>query len=221
MDILLTAADFVINLDHHLIEIIHRYGVWATLILFLVIFCETGLVVTPFLPGDSFLFVIGSLAASGDINIVLITIVLMTAAITGNMVNYQIGRWVGPKVFEREKSRLFKKEYLIRTHHFYERHGGKTIIISRFIPIIRTFAPFVAGISKMHYGRFAVYNLVGGTLWVLLFITGGYFFGNIPFVEQNFTMVIFGIIIISLIPGLIGVINSRRSSPEHSARSEK
>ncbi|MEN6390686.1 MAG: DedA family protein, partial [Syntrophomonas sp.] len=196
MDILLTAADFVINLDHHLIEIIHKYGVWATLILFLVIFCETGLVVTPFLPGDSFLFVIGSLAASGDINIVLITIVLMTAAITGNMVNYQIGRFIGPKVFEREKSRLFKKEYLIRTQQFYERHGGKTIIISRFIPIIRTFAPFVAGISKMHYGRFAAYNLIGGTLWVLLFIAGGYFFGNIPFVEQNFTMVIFGIIII-------------------------
>lgn len=215
------AADFVINLDHHLIEIINKYGVWATLILFLVIFCETGLVVTPFLPGDSFLFVIGSLAASGEINAGLITIVLITAAVTGNMVNYQIGRWVGPKVFEREKTRLFKKEYLIRTHLFYERHGGKTIIISRFIPIIRTFAPFVAGISRMNYGRFAIYNLVGGSLWVLLFITGGYFFGNIPFVEQNFTLVIFGIIIISLMPGLIGFINSRRFPQEHSASSDK
>lgn len=221
MEILLNASDFIINLDHHLIEIIRKYGVWATLILFLVIFCETGLVVTPFLPGDSFLFVIGTLGASGEINIVLITIVLMAAAISGNMVNYQIGRWVGPKIFEREKTRFFKKEYLIRTHHFYERHGGKTIVISRFIPIIRTFAPFVAGISRMHYGRFSIYNIVGGSSWVLLFIIGGYFFGNIPFVEQNFTLVIFGIIIISLMPGLIGFINSRRSSREQPASSKK
>lgn len=212
MELLLNGADIIINLDQHLLEIIHRYGVWAILILFTIIFCETGLVVTPFLPGDSLLFILGALGASGDINIALVAAVLALAAVTGNMLNYQIGRFIGPRIFDREGGCLFKKEYLIRTQHFYERHGGKTIILSRFIPIIRTFAPFVAGIGKMKYTRFFVYNLAGGVMWVTLFVVTGYYFGNIPVVQKNFSLIIFGIIFISLIPAFISFIYKGRTS---------
>lgn len=209
-NISIALLDFVINLDQHLLELINNYGTGAYFILFMVIFCETGLVVTPFLPGDSLIFVLGALAASGEINLPAIAILLMSAAILGNVVNYQIGRYIGPKIFERENVRFLKKEYLVRTHNFYEKHGGKTIVIARFIPIIRTFAPFVAGIGQMSYPRFLIYNICGSVGWVALFLFGGYSFGNIPFVEKNFTLVIFGIIFISLLPAIIGFLRERK-----------
>ncbi|MEN6462223.1 MAG: DedA family protein [Syntrophomonas sp.] len=221
MELLLNGADFIINLDQHLVEIIYRYGVWATLLLFAIIFCETGLVITPFLPGDSLLFVLGALGAGGAINIGLFTVVLVIAAVTGNMVNYQIGRFVGPKIFDKEGAWFFKKEHLIRTQRFYERHGGKTIIISRFIPIIRTFAPFVAGIGRMKYSRFVSYNLAGGTLWVTLFVVGGYYFGNIPIVEKNFSLVILGIIFVSLIPAFISFVYKGHTSQENAFNEDR
>lgn len=195
--------DIIIHIDLYLNELINNYGAWIYLILFLVIFCETGLVVTPFLPGDSLVFVLGALAASGNINTLAIGGILISAAILGNIVNYQIGRFLGPKVFAGEKIRFLKREYLLRTHDFYEKHGGITIIIARFIPIIRTFAPFVAGIGHMSYPRFLLYNITGCVAWVLLFLTGGYWFGNIPIVKQNFTLVVYGIIMISLLPAVI------------------
>ena len=201
--------DILLHLDEYLNEIINNYGTWTYLILFLVIFSETGLVVTPFLPGDSLIFVLGALAASGDINLFAIGSLLMTAAITGNIVNYQIGRFLGPKVFSGENIRFFKREYLLRTHEFYEKHGGKTIIIARFIPIIRTFAPFVAGIGHMSYPRFLFYNITGCVAWVMLFLAGGYSFGNIPVVQHNFTLVVFGIIFISLLPAVITFLRER------------
>ncbi|PKM78337.1 MAG: hypothetical protein CVU90_02215 [Firmicutes bacterium HGW-Firmicutes-15] len=214
-NIVFNLLDVLINLDKYLTEIINNYGMWSYLILFLVIFCETGLVVTPFLPGDSLIFVLGALAASGEINLLAIGSVLITAAILGNVVNYQIGRFLGPKVFEKDM-RFLKREYLLRTHEFYEKHGGKTIIIARFIPIIRTFAPFVAGIGQMRYAPFLVYNITGSIAWVLLFLSGGYFFGNIPVVEKNFTLVVFGIIFISLLPGIIAFLrHKRQKTMEH------
>jgi membrane-associated protein len=200
---LLSLLDLIINLDEHLITLINTYGMFVYAIIFLIIFCETGLVVTPFLPGDSLIFVLGALGASGKINLPAICFVLMAAAILGNMTNYQIGHFVGPKVFEKESGRFFKKEYLIRTHAFFERHGGKTIVIARFMPIIRTFAPFVAGIGQMEYSRFTFFNLLGCVAWVLAFLTGGYLFGNVPGVQNNFTLVILGIILISLVPAVI------------------
>ncbi len=209
-NIAFTLLNILINIDKYLVDIINNYGLWSYLILFLVIFCETGLVVTPFLPGDSLIFVLGALAASGDIHLVTIAIILMSAAILGNMVNYQIGRFLGPKVFQQEKIRFLKKEYLVRTHDFYEKHGGKAIILARFIPIIRTFAPFVAGIGQMSYPPFIFYNIVGSVSWVLLFLGGGYFFGNIPVVEKNFTLVVLGIIFISLLPAVISFLNQRK-----------
>jgi len=215
MELLFTAADFLINLDQHILEIVYRYGMWATLILFAIIFCETGLVVTPFLPGDSLLFIVGALGASGDINIGPVVFVITAAAVSGNMVNYQIGRFVGPRIFDREGTWFFNRKHLIRAQSFYECHGGKTIIISRFLPIIRTFAPFVAGIGSMKYGRFLIYNLVGGTLWVVLFVVGGYYFGNIPIVKENFSLVILGIIIVSLIPGFISLAYKGRTTQEN------
>lgn len=194
--------DVIINLNDHLVTLINNYGTVAYLIIFLIVFCETGLVVTPFLPGDSMIFVLGALGATGKINLLAISIILMTAAVLGNMLNYQIGRFIGPKVFERDSGRFIKTEYLLRTHTFFEKHGGKTIVIARFMPIIRTFAPFVAGIGRMDYSRFTIFNLIGSVAWVLVFLIGGYLFGNIPGVEKNFTFVIFGIIFVSLIPAI-------------------
>lgn len=205
MDIILGLdfLDILINLDSYLSNLINNYGSIAYLIIFLIIFCETGLVVTPFLPGDSMIFVLGALGASGQINLLGISSMIILAAILGNMLNYQIGRFIGPKVFERESSRFFKQEYLLRTHAFFEKHGGKTIVLARFIPIIRTFAPFVAGIGEMEYQRFTLYNIVGSVSWVLACLAAGYLFGNIPIVEQNFTLIIVAIIVISLIPAIV------------------
>jgi len=213
MTLITKFIDFILHLDTHLYVLIGKYEIWTYLLLFLIIFCETGLVITPFLPGDSLLFACGSLASIGTFKFFKVGwlfIILAVAAILGDTINYWIGHAVGPKVFQKENSRFFKKDYLDRTHAFYERHGGKTIIIARFVPIIRTFAPFVAGIGKMSYGKFISYNVIGGVGWVALFVFGGYFFGNIPLVKQNFSFVIFAIIIISMLPGVVEFLRQRR-----------
>jgi len=205
--------ELFIHLDKHLNAVIQAYGTWTYLILFIVIFCETGLVVTPILPGDSLLFAAGAFAALGSLDPWWLLVLLSIAAVAGDTVNYWIGNYVGPKVFQREDSRLFKKEYLERTHAFYERHGGKTIIIARFVPIIRTFAPFVAGIGRMSYSWFLAYNVVGGIAWIAIFVLGGYYFGNMTVVKKNFTLVILAIILISVMPGVIEYLRQRRLSP--------
>jgi membrane-associated protein len=203
MELLAKVIDFVFHLDAHLSDIIQTYGLWTYSILFMVIFCETGLVVTPFLPGDSLLFAAGTFAARGDLKVGLLFLILAAAAVLGDTVNYWLGKIVGPKVFHKEKTRFFKKEYLDRTHTFYEKYGAETIIIARFVPIIRTFAPFVAGIGRMTYGKFLSYNVIGGVGWVAIFTFGGYFFGNIPFVKKNFSIVIIVIIVLSLVPAVV------------------
>jgi membrane-associated protein len=213
MDMLLNFIDIFIHLDQHLSLLIQSFGGWAYLIVFLVIFCETGLVVTPILPGDSLLFGLGAIAAMGALKVEWLFVMLSIAAIAGDTVNYMIGHYVGPRVFARESGRFFKKEYLERTHRFYEKYGGKTIVIARFVPIIRTFAPFVAGIGSMTYSRFIVYNIVGGISWIALFIFGGYYFGNLSIVKRNFTLVIFAIIFISILPGVIEYVRQRRQTP--------
>src|SRR5512136_260996 len=204
--------DVMMHMDQHLDLIIRTYGLWTYAILFVVIFCETGLVVTPFLPGDSLLFAAGTFAARGSLDILQLTLFLSFAAIIGDTVNYWIGHASGPKVFSKEKSRLFNKEYLHRTHQFYEKYGGKTIIIARFVPIVRTFAPFVAGIGSMTYGRFIAYNVVGGIGWVIILVFGGYFFGNIPVIKRNFSLAIAAIIFISILPGIIEFLRHRKGS---------
>ena len=198
--------EFILHLDRHLFDLCSQYGAWVYAILFVIIFCETGLVVTPFLPGDSLLFAVGSLAAINALDLPTSIVLMILAAVLGDTANYWIGNYVGPKIFQKENSRLLNKEYLIRTHRFYEKHGGKTIIIARFLPIIRTFAPFVAGIGSMTYRRFLLFNVVGGALWVLLFIPAGYFFGSVPFVKNNFSLVIIALILIPGIPSVIEVI---------------
>jgi membrane-associated protein len=203
MELLQQLIQFILHIDKHLLDLCTQYGVWVYAILFVVIFCETGFVVTPFLPGDSLIFAVGSLAAIGALNIWTAILLLVIAAFAGDTANYWIGHYVGPKIFHKEKVPLLNKEYLERTHRFYEKHGGKTIILARFLPIIRTFAPFVAGIGRMTYPRFMTYNLTGGILWVLLFALGGYFFGNVPFVRQNFSLVIVALILIPGIPAAI------------------
>jgi membrane-associated protein len=202
--------EFIIHIDVHLSEIIQSYGVWTYLILFLIIFCETGLVVTPILPGDSLLFAAGTFAARGDFNVMWLFILLSIGAVLGDTVNYWIGSFVGPKIFHKEHVRFLNKEYLDRTHQFFEKYGGKTIIIARFVPIIRTFAPFVAGIGSMTYWHFISYNVVGGIVWIAAFVFAGYYFGNITIVKNNFTIVIFAIIIISILPGVIEFIRQHR-----------
>ncbi len=203
MDLIKYLIDLVLHLDVHLQSIILQYGTLTYVILFLVIFGETGLVVTPFLPGDSLLFAAGTFAAKGSFSLHILIILLIIAAVLGDTVNYWIGHYIGPRIFEKENVRFFKKEYLQRTHKFYEKYGGKTIIIARFIPIVRTFAPFVAGIGSMNYSKFIVYNVIGGAAWVLLFTVTGYYFGNIPVVKDNFSLVIMVIIFISVLPGII------------------
>lgn len=206
--------DFVLHLDVHLNALIATYQLWTYLILFLVIFCETGLVVTPFLPGDSLLFAAGALAATpgSPLQAHWLFLVLAAAAIIGDTVNYWIGHAVGPKIFSQKKVRFLKKEHLDKTHAFYEKYGGITIILARFIPIIRTFAPFVAGIGRMTYWRFISFNVIGGVAWVAIFIFGGYFFGNLPFVRRNFTVVIIAIILISVIPAVVEYLRQRGKS---------
>lgn len=203
--------DFVLHLDVRLPQLVNDIGVWTYLIMFALIFCETGLVVIPFLPGDSVIFVIGVLSHDGKLNLFAMMVVLMAAAIIGDTVNYHIGKAFGHKLFKNPDAKLFKKKYLDKTHEFYERHGGKTIIIARFVPIIRTFAPFVAGMGSMSYVKFISFNIIGGISWVILFLFAGFFFGSISFVKNNFTFVIFAIIFISLLPGLITYLNSRRT----------
>jgi membrane-associated protein len=198
--------EIILHLDKHLLDLCTQYGVWVYAILFVIIFCETGLVVTPFLPGDSLLFAVGSLAAIGALDFTLAIVLLMAAAVLGDTVNYWIGNYVGPKVFHQENNRFLNKEYLVRTHRFYEKHGGKTIIIARFLPIIRTFAPFVAGIGSMTYKRFITFNVVGGALWVLLFVAAGFFFGSVPFVKNNFSLVIIALVLIPGIPSVVEVV---------------
>ena len=200
-ELLAWAIDIVLHLDKHLDTIIRAYGVWTHLLLFLIIFCETGLVVTPILPGDSLLFAAGTFAALGSLNLTWLIISLAFAAIAGDNFNYWIGHFVGPKVFTQE-TRLFKQKYLIRTHQFYEKYGGKTIVIARFIPIVRTFSPFVAGIGRMTYVRFISYDIVGGIFWIAILVLAGYFFGNVPLVKHNFSLAILAIIIISILPGV-------------------
>jgi membrane-associated protein len=209
MELIRSAIDFILHLDKHLAEIIVRYGVWTNLILFLIVFAETGLVVTPFLPGDSLLFAAGTFAALGSLDPALLILLLSAAAILGDTVNYWVGSFVGPRAFTGE-IRWLRKEYLDRTHAFYEKHGGKTIILARFIPIIRTFAPFVAGVGAMTYSRFLLYNVVGGIFWVTLFVLAGYFFGNLPAVRQNFSYVIVAIIALSVMPIVVEVLKTRR-----------
>lgn len=201
--------DIILHLDKHLDTIIRSYGMWTYLLLFLIIFCETGLVITPILPGDSLLFAAGTFAALGSLDPAWLIISLSVAAVLGDTANYWIGSTVGPKVFHRENSRLLNKEHLKRTHEFYEKYGGKTIIIARFVPIIRTFAPFVAGIGSMTYSHFIAYNVIGGVGWIAILVLAGYFFGNIPVVRQNFSLVILAIIIISILPGVIEFVRQK------------
>ncbi len=203
--------DIIIHLDRYLSVMIQQFGAWTYLVLFIIIFMETGFVVTPFLPGDSLLFAAGAFAALGVLDPVLLLIVLSIAAVLGDTANYWIGHYLGPRVFKEEgRSRFFKKEHLDKTHAFYEKHGGKTIIIARFIPIIRTFAPFVAGVGKMSYWKFISFNVIGGIAWVMMFVLGGYFFGNISFVKKNFSVVVIAIVLISLLPALFEWYRQRR-----------
>ncbi len=209
MELLLNGIDILLHLDKYLKIIIQTMGLWSYAILFLIIFCETGLVVTPVLPGDSLLFAIGIFAAKGSLDLTTVIVVLAIAAVAGDTLNYWIGSYLGPKVFHYEDSRFFKKKHLERTHQFYEKYGGKTIIIARFIPVIRTFAPFVAGIGSMTYRKFLAYNVVGGILWILSLTLAGYFFGNNEVVEKNFSLVILAIIVISCLPGVIEYLRQR------------
>jgi membrane-associated protein len=212
MDFVRSVMDFFLHLDEHLNQIVTTYGVWTHLILFAIVFAETGLVVTPFLPGDSLLFAAGALAAIGSLDLWLLVVLLIGAAILGDTVNYWVGAWIGPRAFSGNV-KFLRKDYLDRTHAFYEKHGGKTIILARFVPIIRTFAPFVAGVGAMSYPRFIVYNITGAVAWVGLFVPLGYFFGNMPTVKENFSLVILAIIAISVMPIAVEAIRARRSRP--------
>jgi len=211
MEVIRFFIDFILHMDVYLNDIISDYGVWTYGILFFVVFMETGFVVTPFLPGDSLLFAAGTFASLGALNPIYLFLLLSVAAIIGDTINYSIGAYIGPRAFSGEL-KFLKKEHLDKTQAFYEKHGGKTIIIARFVPIIRTFAPFVAGVGTMKYRKFITYNVVGGILWVAIFISLGYFFGNIPFVKKNFELVIFAIIFISLIPPILEVYKTRREN---------
>ena len=212
MEYLTQFIDLFLHLDKSLSTVIQTYGSTTYIILFVVILCETGLVILPFLPGDSLLFAAGAFAAKGDMDITLLFLTLCIAAISGDSINYEVGRLIGPRIARREKSRFVNKEHIAKTHEFYEKYGAKTIIIARFIPIIRTFAPFVAGLGNMGYKKFLHYNVIGGIAWVAICLFAGYLFGNIPLVKQNFTMVIFAIIIVSILPAVIEYIRHRSIS---------
>ncbi len=213
MALLQQAIELILHLDATLGSVVEQYGVWVYLILFVIVFCETGLVVTPFLPGDSLLFAAGAIAATGALNIAVLFIIIFIAAVLGDAANYAIGAWVGPKVFTEEHKWLHRR-HLIRTERFYEKYGAKTIVLARFMPIIRTFAPFVAGIGSMRYVTFTAFNIIGALAWTTIFLGGGLYFGNIPAVQEHFMLVILGIIIISVIPAIIEFIRSRKSSEE-------
>ena len=204
-----TVIDFILHIDQHLTALSAQYGMWIYAILFLIIFCETGLVATPFLPGDSLLFAAGGIAAVGGMNIHIMVLILLVAAILGDAVNFMIGKYFGAKLFSNPDSKIFRRAYLEKTHAFYEKHGGKTIIIARFVPIVRTFAPFVAGMGDMQYGRFIRYNIIGALAWVLLFSYLGYFFANIPLVKNNLGLVLGAIIVISILPAVIEIVRAK------------
>lgn len=212
MDLLRSVIDLFLHLDDHLSRVISMYGTWTHLLLFLIVFAETGLVVAPFLPGDSLLFAAGTFAALGALDVRLLVFLLIVAAVIGDTVNYWVGAWVGPRAFSG-RVRWLRKDYLDRTHAFYERHGGKTIILARFVPIIRTFAPFVAGVGAMNYPQFLLYNVVGAVVWVVMFVLGGFYFGNIPVVRENFTLAILAIIAVSVMPIAYEALRARRSRP--------
>ncbi|MBF8757522.1 DedA family protein [Pseudomonas guariconensis] len=203
--------DLILHLDTYLDLLVTNYGPWIYAILFAVIFCETGLVVMPFLPGDSLLFIAGAVAAGGGMDPVLLAGLLMAAAILGDSTNYVIGRTTGERLFRNPNSKIFRRDYLQRTHDFYERHGGKTVTMARFLPILRTFAPFVAGIAHMHYPRFLAFSVTGSLLWVGGLVTLGYFFGNVPFIKQHLSLMVVGIIILSLVPMILGLLRGRLS----------
>ena len=213
-------AGMFLHLDEHLADFVGQYGTWTYVLLLLIVFCETGLVVMPFLPGDSLLFAAGSMAALDVLNPLnphLLFVLLTVAAIVGDSVNYAIGRRIGARVFSMENSRIFKKSYMDRTHKFYEKYGGKTIILARFVPIVRTFAPFVAGVGAMNYGQFLMYNVVGAIVWVAMFVYAGYFFGNIPIVKENFEIVILAIIFLSILPPFFEVLKARAEAKRERA----
>lgn len=209
--------DFILHVDVYLKDIVMTYGFWTYVVLFAIVFCETGLVVTPFLPGDSLIFAAAALAGAGALDPWLIFVVLFVAAVAGDASNYWIGKALGPKVLHREDSRVFRKEYLDKTHAFYQRHGGKTIILARFVPIVRTFAPFLAGVGTMSYGHFFAFNVIGAAAWVGGFTLLGYLFGNLPVVQERFTLVILAIVLISVLPALVEYVRDRRRSARAAA----
>jgi membrane-associated protein len=209
MELAAALWDFVVHLDAHLAAFVAQHGAWVYALLFAIVFCETGLVVTPFLPGDSLLFVVGTLAAAGGMDIRVVMALLVAAALCGDNVNYWIGRWAGPKVFRLENSRWFNRRHLERTHAFYERYGGRAIILARFLPIVRTYVPFVAGIGAMSYARFLAFSVVGALAWVLSLCLAGYWFGNIPAVKQNLGVVIVGIVVLSVLPMAVALLRAR------------
>jgi membrane-associated protein len=214
MELITNFIDIILNLDKYLVELVSRYGTFSYAILFAIIFCETGLVVTPFLPGDSLLFAVGALASTGALDVYIVAVLLMLAAIIGDSTNYWIGYSVGPRVFSSESSRWLNRSHLERTHRFYEKYGVKTVVIARFMPIVRTFAPFVAGIGRMNYLRFLTFSVLGSILWIGSFVTAGYLFGNIPVVKDNFTLVVLAIIFISILPAVIEAVRARREKKE-------
>lgn len=214
MDLIYFLIDFILHIDVHMAELVAEYGMWVYAILFLILFCETGLVVTPFLPGDSLLFVAGALAAlpTNDLNVHMMVMLMIVAAILGDAVNYTIGRLFGERLFSNPNSKIFRRSYLDKTHAFYDKHGGKTIILARFVPIVRTFAPFVAGMGHMSYRHFAAYNVIGALVWVLLFTFAGYIFGDLPVVQENLKLLIVAIIMLSVLPGVVEIIRHRRAA---------
>lgn len=214
MEFIKQLIDLVLHLDKHLDALIITYQGWAYGILFLIIFCETGLVVMPFLPGDSLLFALGALSATGSLNAVLLCVILMCAAIIGDNLNYWIGRTIGARLFTSEDSKLFNKQYLERTEKFYDRYGAKTVVIARFVPIVRTFAPFVAGFGRMKYAKFLAFSVAGGVLWICGLVSLGYFFGNLPIVKNNFGLVIIAIIVISVLPAVIEALRARKAAAQ-------
>ena len=204
-------VNFILHIGDHLQELVNNYGNWIYAILFAIVFCETGLVVLPFLPGDSMLFAAGTIAAVGDMDIFVLIGLLIVAAVLGDFVNFEIGKHFGQKLFSNPNSKIFKQSYLQKTHDYYERYGGRTIIIARFIPIVRTFAPFVGGMGNMNYAQFARYNIVGAVLWVVSFTTLGYFFGQLPFVKEHFSWIMIAIIVISVVPMIVEIIRHRKN----------
>lgn len=209
-----TLISMLLHLDKYLNVIVQNYGIWTYGIIFLIIFCETGLVVTPFLPGDSILFAVGALASIGLLKIFPLFVIFYLAAVLGDTVNYHIGHRIGNSIFQKENIKYINKKYLRKAHDFYKKHGSMTIVLGRFIPIIRTFVPFVAGIGEMSYSRFIIYNMVGGFLWVTLFLGGGYFFGGLPLVKQHFSYIVIAIVIISIIPAVVTVIKEKRNKDD-------